>query len=295
MASKILHARPGDFRRERLKPGRIARNAGIVAGMTILGLGAVFMLIPFVWTALTGFKTFEEIYRFPITWLPDNIFNFTNYGILLADYPSLRWFGNSVLVSLISIVSSVILCAISGYAFAKLRFRGRELAFAGVLALLIMPFEITFLPLYLMMSRLHLVNTYPGIVGPNFMSALGIFIMRQFIQGIPDDYIHAARVDGASEVGILWHIILRLSGPAIATLVVLKFILSWNDFLWPLVMAQTETMMTLTVGMQTFITGFVIDFRLLSAAATISVLPMIVLFVLAQRRVINAMIMSGLK
>jgi len=263
--------------------------------MTILGLGAVFMLIPFVWTALTGFKTFEEIYRFPITWLPDNIFNFTNYGILLADYPSLRWFGNSVLVSLISIVSSVILCAISGYAFAKLRFRGRELAFAGVLALLIMPFEITFLPLYLMMSRLHLVNTYPGIVGPNFMSALGIFIMRQFIQGIPDDYIHAARVDGASEVGILWHIILRLSGPAIATLVVLKFILSWNDFLWPLVMAQTETMMTLTVGMQTFITGFVIDFRLLSAAATISVLPMIVLFVLAQRRVINAMIMSGLK
>ncbi len=275
--------------------GRLAGRSGLVLITLVIALGAVFMLLPFVWTVLTANKTWGEIHRLPITWLPDRITNFDNYRELLTEYPTARWLGNSVLVSLISIASSLLFCSLAGYAFAKLRFRGRELAFIGILAVLMMPFEVTFLPLFIMASRLHLVNTYVGLVGPNFMSALGVFIMRQFMQAIPNDYIDAARVDGASEIQIFRHIALPTARSGFVTVGVLKFILSWNTFLWPLVMAQDESMMTLTVGMQTFVQLHVVDYRLLTAAATLSVLPLILLFIVAQRWVIGGMVMSGLK
>ena len=261
----------------------------------IVAVGAAFMLLPFVWTALTAHKTWKEIHRLPITWLPDNLLNLENYSKLVTEYPTLRWLGNSIVVSAAAIVSSLVFCSIAGYAFAKLRFRGRDLCFFGVLAVLMMPFEVTFLPLFLMASKLHLVNTYVGLIGPNFMSAVGVFIMRQFFQTIPNDYLDAARVDGASEVQIFCRIALPCATPAIVTVAVLKFILSWNSFLWPLVMAQDESMMTLTVGMQTFVQLHIVDYCLLTASATLSVVPLVILFIVAQRWIISGMITSGLK
>lgn len=283
-------------RRPDAPPRRPRGSTAVTALATLLlGAGAAFMLLPFVWTALTAHKTWGEIHRLPITWLPDHPLNLESYRILFTEYPTLRWLGNSVVVSLVSILSSLCFCSLAGYAFAKLRFRGRDVCFLGVLALLMMPFEVTFLPLFLLASRLGLVDTYAGLVGPNFMSALGVFIMRQFIQTIPGQYIDAARIDGASEFQIFYRVVLPCATPALATVAVLKFILSWNSFLWPLVMAQDESMMTLTVGMQTFVQLNLVDYRLLTAAATVSVVPLVILFVAAQRWVVNAMVMSGLK
>lgn len=280
---------------QRWYPTRILEKAKLAVVTTVVGAGALFMLLPFVWTALTAHKTWGEIHRFPITWLPDNLLNLANYLELLTDYPTLRWLANSFIVSGISIISSLFFCSLAGYAFAKLRFRGRNLCFVGILAVLMMPFEVTFLPLFIMASRLGLINTYVGLVGPNFMSAIGVFIMRQFMQSLPNDYLDAARVDGASEWSIFRHVALPGASAAFVTLGVLKFILSWNFFLWPLVMAQDEKWMTLTVGMKTFVQLHIVDYRLLTAAATLSVVPLILLFIVAQRWVIGGMAMSGLK
>lgn len=278
-----------------IRIGLAVSRLGLAMITGIVAVGAFFMLLPFVWTALTGHKTWEEIHRLPITWLPDNLLNLENYRVLLTEYPTLRWLMNSILVSVVAIISSLVFCSVAGYAFAKLRFRGRDLCFFGILAVLMMPFEVTFLPLFIIASKLHLVNTYVGLIGPNFMSAIGVFIMRQFFQTIPNDYLDAARVDGASEIQIFRRVALPCAIPAIVTVAVLKFILSWNSFLWPLVMAQDESMMTLTVGMQTFVQLHIVDYRLLSASATLSVVPLVILFVVAQGWIISGMVTSGLK
>jgi len=261
----------------------------------VVALGAIFMAMPFVWMVVTAQKDLPEISRVPITWLPDNLLNWNNYRVLLTKFPAMRWLFNSIIVSTVSITSSIFFCALAGYAFAKLHFRGRELCFAIVLAVLMIPFEVTFLPLFVMLSRVGLVNTYVGIIFPNFMSAIGVFIMRQFMQTIPNDYIDAARIDGASEIQIVGRVVAPLAGPAIVTVAVLKFIISWNSFLWPLVMASNKTMMTMPVGMQSLVNQFIIDYGLLAAGATLMVLPPLILFLAAQRWVISGMVMTGLK
>ena len=261
----------------------------------LVTLGAIFMVMPFVWMVVTAQKELHEISRVPITWLPDNLLNWNNYHVLFIKHPTVRWMLNSFLVSTVSICTSIFFCLLAGYAFAKLRFRGREICFAIVLAVLMIPFEVTFLPLFVMLSRIGLVNTYIGIIFPNFMSALGVFIMRQFIQTIPNDYLDAARIDGSSEVQIIARIIAPLTMPAIVTIAVLKFIITWNMFLWPLVMVNDRKMMTMPLGMQSLVDQFIIDYGLLAAGATLMVLPPLILFLLAQRWVINGMVLTGLK
>ena len=279
----------------RLRADRAIGGAARVTLTLVVALGAIFMFMPFVWMVVTGQKELSEVSRVPITWFPDNWLNWNNYRELLTRFPALRWLLNSMIVSTISITTSVFFSTVAGYAFAKLRFRGREICFAIVLSVMMIPFEVTFLPLFVMLSRVGLVNTYAGIIFPDFMSVLGVFIMRQFMQTIPNDYIDAARIDGASEIQILSRVVAPLAGSAITTVAVLKFIISWNAFLWPLVMATSSSMMTMPVGMQSIINQFIIEYGLLSAGATLMVLPPVILFLVAQRWVIGGMVMSGLK
>ena len=293
MATGLPLARPGGLARRRPRELGMAVVVGVATLAVVLG--AAFMVLPFVWTALTAHKTQDEVFRIPITWLPDNPGNLSSYRVLFTEYHTLRWLLNSVIVSLLSIASSVVFCTMAGYALAKLRFRGRNLCFVMVLGMLMLPFELTFLPLFLIFNRLGLINTYLGVAGPNLMSAMGVFIMRQFMQTIPNDYLDAARIDGASEYQIFRLVAAPSARSAMVTLAVLKFTLSWNALLWPLMMAQDESMMTLTVGMQKFITFFMTDYRLLTAAATVSVLPLVIVFIVGQRWVVNSMIMTGLK
>lgn len=268
----------------------------ILGGLFIIvALGAAFMLMPFVWMVLTAQKDLPEISRIPITWFPDNWLNWKNYNVLFTEHLAIRWMFNSILVATISIFTSIIFCLLAGYAFAKLRFRGRDTCFVIVLAVLMIPFEVTFLPLFVMLSRLGLINTYVGVIFPNFMSAIGVFIMRQFMQTIPNDYLDAARIDGASEIQIVTRIIAPLTMPAIVTIAVLKFIITWNSFLWPLVMVNDKEMMTMPLGMQTLVDQVIVDYGLLAAGATLMVLPPLILFLFAQRWVINGMVMTGLK
>lgn len=258
-------------------------------------VGVVIMIWPLVWTALTSLKHPQEVHRIPMTWLPDNWFYFENYKQLFIEYPMVRWLLNSTIVSVISVLSSLFFCSLSGYAFAKLKFWGKELIFMSVLALLMMPPEITVVPRYLMFNSVGLTNTYPGIIGSNWMSVLGTFIMRQFMETIPDDYINAARLDGAGEFKIFYQVALPLTLPGFVTLAVLKTILSWNDFLWPLVMATEEAMMTITVGIQVFSTAFYVEYTLVCAGAIISMLPLVIMFLFLQRWVMQSMVMAGVK
>ena len=295
MASELIATGTSGKSASRLRTDRVLGGVGLAAVTGIVLLGAIFMAMPFIWQVVTAQKNLPEISRVPITWLPDNWLNWNNYQVLLTKWPSLRWMLNSIIVSTVSITTSIFFCTLAGYAFGKLRFRGREVCFAIVLAVLMIPFEVTFLPLFVMLSRVGLVNTYAGIIFPNFMSAIGVFIMRQFMQTIPNDYLDAARIDGASEIQILAKVVAPLAGSAITTLAVLKFIISWNSFLWPLVMANSKNMMTMPVGMQTMVDIVYVNFGLLAAAATLMLLPPLILFLAAQRWVISGMVMSGLK
>jgi len=258
-------------------------------------IGLVLMLWPLIWMTLTALKKPEEVHRIPMTWLPDNWLYLENFRILFSNYPILQWLINSGIVTVISVASSLFFCSLAGYAFAKLRFRGKEFLFLSVIALLMMPPEITLVPLYLMFNSAHLTNTYAGIIGSNWMSVVGVFIMRQFMETIPNDYIDAARVDGANEFLIFARVALPMTIPAFVTLAVLKSILTWNDFLWPLVMATQQGMMTITVGLQIFSTAFYVEYTLVTAGALISILPLFILFIFLQRWIIQGMVLSGLK
>jgi ABC-type glycerol-3-phosphate transport system permease component len=261
----------------------------------LMTVGLVLMLWPLVWTVLTSLKHPQEVHRVPMTWLPDNWLYFENFRELFTKYPIGRWLLNSAIVTILSVISSLFFASLAGYAFAKLRFWGKEVLFISVIALLMMPPEITVVPLYLMFNAAGLTNTYPGIIGSNWMTVIGVFIMRQFMETIPNDYVDAARVDGANEFAIFLRVALPLTIPGFITVAVLKTILAWNDFLWPLVMATKQSMMTITVGIQVFSTAFYVEYTLVAAGALISLLPLLIMFIFLQRWVMQSMVMAGLK
>jgi multiple sugar transport system permease protein len=259
-------------------------------------VGAVIMAFPFVWMVLTSLKHSDEIYRMPITILPENFLNFENYKIVFERQPFLRFFLNSFIVATGCTVVSLFLSSLSGYAFAKFEFPGKEvLFFIFILAALMIPFEVILIPLYLLFNRLGLVNTYLGIMGPGLLSAFGVFIMRQSIVSIPNDYLDAARIDGLSELDIFFRIIVPMSRPALATLGTIKFIWTWNEFLWPLVMVNNEVMRTITLGLSTYTGMWHTDYTVVTAAAFLSVIPLLVIYLILQNLVIEGMAMTGLK
>ncbi len=262
----------------------------------IIIVGAIIMAFPFVWMVLTSLKHSDEIYRLPMTLLPDSFTNFQNYVTVFARQPFLRFFLNSLIISLSCTGFSLLFSSLSGYAFAKFDFPGKEvLFFVFILAALMIPFEIILIPLYLLFNRLGLVNTYIGIAGPSLLSAIGVFIMRQFIVSIPNDYLDAARIDGYSELGIFFRIIIPMSLPALATLGTIKFIWSWNDFLWPLVMVTSEHMRTVMLGLATYTGMWHTDFTVVTAASFLSVIPLLIIYLFLQNFVIEGMTMTGLK
>ncbi|MHB9091495.1 MAG: carbohydrate ABC transporter permease, partial [Chloroflexota bacterium] len=261
----------------------------------LLLLGAAVMAFPFIWMVLTSLKQPEEVHRWPMTWFPDNWLYFDNYVSIISGRLFGRFLLNSTIVTFGAVLSSLFFSALSGYAFAKLRFPGKEICFVAVLAVFMMPFEVTMLPLYLLFSDLSLTNTYLGIMAPDMISAFGVFIMRQFMAGIPGDYIEAARIDGAGELRIFAAIALPITVPALLTLAVIKTMWVWNGFLWPLIIAQDEAMMTIPVGLSAFAGAYYTEYTLITAAAFVSVLPLLVLFVLLQRFVQEGVVLTGLK
>jgi multiple sugar transport system permease protein len=257
--------------------------------------GLVVMIMPFVWMILSSFKLTREIRRSPTRWIPEEP-TLQNYRDLFdrLDFP--RYFFNSTIVALAVTAGNLLFCSMLGYALAKLQFPGKRVLLAVMLATLMIPFVVTFVPLFVIVTNMNLNNTHLGLILPFLVSAFGAFLMRQYILGIPDELLDAARIDGAGEYRIFFRIVLPLCGPALATLGVLMFLASWNNFLWPLVVASTEDMYTLPVALALFAIGQQeSNIGLQMAGAAVFVLPVILLFFAMQRYVIRGIATTGLK
>ena len=280
---------PRDIRR------RNAPSRASIALYVILFLGLVLMVAPFVWMFLGAFKPLPEFLRIPPTWFPENA-TLDNFQRLFANLDFPQFFFNSGLVAFAVTAGNLIFSPMVGYALAKLRFKGKNAILVLVLATLMLPGAATLIPVFVLMSSLGLVNTYPGLILPFLAGPFGVFLTRQFFAGLPDELLEAARIDGAGEFRIFWTIAMPLAGPVLATLGILTFLGSWNSFLYPLVMAQREEMYTLPVALATFATGqHQADHGMLMAGAVVLVVPVLILFILMQRWITEGISTTGLK
>ncbi|MFG1817289.1 carbohydrate ABC transporter permease [Kribbella sp. NPDC049174] len=258
-------------------------------------LGLIVVAAPFVWMLLGSFKTQGELLRVPPTWLPDQPTN-QNYVDLFNKESFPRYFLNSTVVALAVTAGNLAFCSMIGYALAKLRFKGRNALFVLVMATLMVPGMVTFVPLFVLVTNAGMANSYPGLILPFLVSPFGVFLMRQFFLGLPDDLMDAGRVDGSSELGIFARIMLPLTRPALATLGILTFLGSWNNFLWPLVIAQTQDKYTLPVALALYSKGQnAQNYGLLMAGAVVVVIPVLVMFLIFQRHVTKGIAVTGLK
>lgn len=276
--------------------GNWSLNIGLTAA-------AVLMLAPLVWMLSTSVRPVGESVTVPPKWLPTT-WDLSNYSRLASDeYPILRFFQNSLFVSVLCTMGIVLTSCLAGFAFAKVRFRFRDQLFAVLLVALMIPIQVTVVPLYLIIQRLGLMNSLwalviPALLGafaPGIPGAFGIFMMRQFFKNTPDALIEAATLDGAGRLQIFWRIALPLAKPAIASLGLIVFILSWNDYFSPLVFLNTTDTMTLAVGIQSLRPPFGQGSSLVMAAVSMAVLPVLAIFLLGQRWIVQGFVSSGLK
>lgn len=286
--------RGNGVRRAAYRKGR-PRGMGQLSLLATLFAGSLLMLVPLAWVALSSLKQPAEILRLPVQWLPDNFFNFDNYVQLFADHNFGRYMTNSFIVTGIGIGTSLVIALLAAYAFAYHNFRFKEPLFLLVLSLFMVPQEALVIPMYLMVSGAGLNNTYLGLAFPDLFTVLGLYLLRQFMEGIPYSYVEAARIDGAGEFRILTRIITPMVAPAIVVFVIIKFLFTWNTFLWPMLVAQEESMYTVTVGLVNFAGGEFNQWNLINAATIVSMLPLIVLFVTLQRYLVKGVAMSGMK
>ncbi len=262
---------------------------------TVLIVGVVAMAMPFVWMVLGSFKTNTELLKSPPTWWPEQA-TLANYATLFNKLDFASFVTNSVVVAVAVAAGNVVFCSMMGYALAKMDFRGKRVLFGLTMSLLMVPGLVTFVPLFVLVANLGMLNSYAGLILPFLAGPLGVFLMRQFIGGLPDELIEAARIDGAGELRIFARVIMPLSGPAIATLTILTFLSSWNNFLWPLVVAQTQNMYTLPVAIALFSIGQNANqYGLMMAGAVMIVVPVLAVFVALQRYFIQGVAMTGIK
>ena len=261
----------------------------------VLFLGLFVVVVPFVWMLLSSLKPEAEVRAAPPTWWPEQI-TLDNYDTLFTklDFPT--YFMNSAIVALAVTAGNMVFCSMLGYALAKLDFPGKKALVAIVLGTLMIPGVVTFVPLFVLTTKIGLSNTLVGMVLPFLAGPFGVFLMRQFIQALPDELIQAARIDGAGELRIFFSVILPLCGPALATLGILTVLTSWNNFLWPLVVAQTEDKYTLPVALALYAVGQnATQYGLLLAGSVVVVLPVLAIFLVLQRHIMQGIAMTGIK
>lgn len=258
----------------------------------ILGVGGFGMVFPFLWMVASSLKHANEIYNLNL--IPDNP-TLDNYRTVFTDTEFVRWFLNSVIVALITTASVAFFDSLAGYTLAKFRFPGQQVIFIVILSTLMVPTEMLVIPWYLMSINLHWADSYWGIMFPGVMSAFGVFLMRQFFLGVPNDLLDAARIDGVSEFRLFWNIALPLVKPAVAALCIFTFLGNWNAFLWPLIVTRSEEMRTLPVGIAFFSSEAGSAYELIMTAAALGTIPVLVVFAIFQRQIIRGIALTGLK
>lgn len=254
---------------------------------------ALVMATPLVWMAITSLSTLEETRQFPPA-LPSSL-HWANYVTAWTDSPMARWLLNSAIVSITCVISNLVLCSLAGYAFARLRFPGSQVAFIAILATLMVPFQVVMIPTLLIVKYLHLVDTLPALILPNLATPFGIYLLRQFFVSLPVELEEAALIDGAGRLRILRSILLPLMGPPLSTVAVLTFLSVWNDFLWPLVVIATPDHMTVQLGLATFQSAHYTNWPVLMAATLISQIPVFVMFLAGQRYFVQSIAGTGIK
>jgi len=259
----------------------------------LLAIGAVLTAFPFLWMLTTSIKPLSDSRSYPPKVVPSKV-SLDAYLTLFRDLSFGRYLVNTIIVVLISFVG-MFLMAMAGYAFAKFRFRGRNGLFLLVLTTMMIPIQVTMIPTYLILNSIKLTNTLVGIALPTLVSAFSIFLFRQFMTTIPDELLDAARIDGAGETRTFVSIVLPISKPILAVVGVLTFISGWNSFLWPLIIANDQNKYTLAVGLSLLNKQLSVNPPLQMAGAALMVVPIIVVFVLFQRHIVQGFTMSGLK
>lgn len=261
----------------------------------ILLSGVTIMIVPFMYMVGTSFKPPPEVISWPPTLWPENP-TLENYASLRTAAPFGRFFLNSIIVAAVSTLGIISTSTLAGYIFSKFRFPGRNILFIILLSTAMVPFETYLIPLYLIARNLKLINTYAGLVGPYLIMSFGIFLMRQNIgSAIPDELLDAARIDGASEWRIFFQIIIPLSKSAISALGILAFMQAWAAFIWPLILATEREMYTMEVGLSIFQRRFTIEYGSITAGSTISIVPILIIFLILRRHIIRGITLTGLK
>jgi len=287
---------PADRKPSRRRQGAdIGEPRAIPWVYAVLAGGLILLVGPFLWMLLGSFRPDRELKQVPPAWLPENP-TLDNYRTLFTELEFPTYFFNSTVVAVAITVGNLVFCSMLGYALAKLHFPGKKLIFVLVLGTLMVPGVVTFVPLFVLVSNLGMVNTFPGLIFPFLAGPFGVFLMRQFFLSLPDELIHAARVDGAGEFRIFWSIMLPLCKPALATLGILTFLASWNNFLWPLVVAQSEDKYTLPVALAIYAIGENnSDYGLLMAGSVAIIVPILVVFLVLQKHFVRGIAMTGIK
>ena len=255
---------------------------------------AFVFALPLIWMVLSSFMSQAQINQFPPTIIPSSL-HLEGWNKVLGDSEFPTWFLNSTIVSAVTVVANLVFCSLAGYAFARLRFRGSTVLFLLILFTLVIPFEITMIPTFIIMDKLGLQNTLAALIIPALVTPLGVFLMRQFFVNLPREVEEAAQIDGCSRLGVLRHVALPLAVPALSTLAALTFLTAWNELLWPLIVISSDDKSTLPLGLTTFQGLHTQDLSAIMAGDVITTLPVLLAFLLAQRTFIQSLTSSAVK
>jgi multiple sugar transport system permease protein len=272
--------------KRRKRWGHFALHLGLI-------LGSVIMLLPFAWMLSTSLKEAAEVFTYPPTWIPKK-FAWSNFKEALTSLPFGRFYLNSFIVAICVTALTLLTSSLAAFAFARLRFKGRNTLFLVYLATLMIPFPVLLIPNFIMVRYLGWYDSYAALILPPAFSAFATFLLRQFFKGIPTELDDAARIDGASSLRIWWQIILPNSTAALAALAIFVFLGNWNEFLWPLVVTNSEEMRTVPVGLNIFQGQFGVKWQLLMAAAVVAMVPVLIVYTLAQKWFIKGITISGM-
>lgn len=260
----------------------------------VLLVGGFIMVVPFLWMLSTSFKSFADSMKVPPEIFP-SVWHFDNYTAVFEKINFIRYYLNTILVTAARVIGQLLLCSLAAYAFAILRFPGKNIIFIIILSVLMVPSQVVMIPSFVLMRELNWLDTFYVLIVPGVFSAFGTFLLRQFFMTVPKDLEEAAKIDGCSYFRIYWNIYLPLSKSALVSLAIFTMLASWNDLLWPLIMTSSEERRVLTVGIASFEGQHATDYPLLMAGALMATLPIIVLFVFFQRYFIEGIALSGIK
>ena len=274
--------------------GRGGSRVELVVCQALAALGAVVAVFPLYWMVITGLKPEDEVFAWPPTFWPGQL----DVGVWWRGWtlhPFTLFFANSLVIALGTTLLALLLNSMAAFAFAKYRFRGRDALLLVYLSTMMIPGQVTMIPLFVMVKELGWINTHWGVIAPSVASGFAVFFLRQYLLSIPSELIDAARIDGCGDLGIYWRIILPLAQPALIVLGILTFMSSWNQFLWPLIVLNDREKFTIPIGLSYFTNQFFTTFNYQMAVVTISLIPLALLYILCQRYIVQGIATTGLK